>query len=253
MTVRPIAFTGAMVTALLEGRKTQTRRVASNIVFKPGINPRFTGLSAHRFAGEEWMIHGTGEASEPFRVPYAVGDLLYVRECWRTIIDWDTRSPREIADNHAIWPGHENAPLPRFYEADQFETGCVPFGMTSEPGRLRAAMHMPRVLSRLTLKVTDVRVERVKSISEADAVREGLKECSTGLPEDEPRIWGTPGPQGQFDPELAAYSPREAFRRLWDSINASRGYGWEENPWVIAISFEVIRQNVDDLLKGDAA
>lgn len=247
MTVRPIAFTGAMVTALLEGRKTQTRRVVSRMQglgavteFGPSDTP---GYDWHcRDKDKRW--HDLRDHEMRARLPYAVGDLLYVRECWRARDEDDDRSPAQMLAVSAELGGRCQD-IPRLFEAD----GALAGNWDDESdGRLRAAMHMPRMLSRLTLKVTDVRVERVKHISEADAVREGLKECSTGLPEDELRIWGTPGPQGQFDPELAAYTPREAFRRLWDSINSKRGYGWDENPWVIAISFEVIRQNVDDLL-----
>lgn len=234
MTVRPIAFTGAMVSALLEGRKTQTRRVLASLrglgkisEFGPSDTPGYDWHCRDR----EMRFHDLSDAEMRSRLPFARGDLLYVRECWRTLANSDGVKPRDMKGWEVL-----------DYIADQKED------MASMFGRTRAAMHMPRWASRLTLKVTDVRVERVKDISEADAVREGLKECSTGLPEDELRIWGTPGPQGQFDPELAAYSPREAFRRLWDSINSKRGYGWDENPWVIAISFDVIRQNVDDLL-----
>jgi hypothetical protein len=190
-----------MVSALLDGRKTQTRRVLS-IPFLEGINPQHTGLVATRSYGSTWQVYGTADASKPFDVRYAVGDLLYVREAWRVPAQDDRTPPRDL-QRQIIG-----------YEAD-----CRR-GQISATGKFRHARHMPRWASRLTLKVTDVRVERVKQISEADARAEGWGKWRT------PIAW---------------------FATLWNSINAPRGFGWEENPWVVAISFSVIRANVDHL------
>lgn len=223
MTVRPIAFTGAMVTALLDGRKTQTRRVVSRLQglgavteFGPSDTP---GYDWHcRDKDKRW--HDLRDPEMRARLPYAVGDLLYVRECWRTFRELDGTKPRDMAAGTGV-----------FYQADA--NGFYP------PSRLRAAMHMPRWASRLTLKVTDVRVERVQQISATDALAEGVSGTCRNLDT------GEKAPDGN-----AAIMN---FACLWNSINAARGYSWEENPWVIAISFEVIRQNVDGLLKGEAA
>ena len=110
-------------------------------------------------------------------------------------------------------------------------------------GRLRGAIHMPRWASRLTLKVTDVRVERVQYITEADAKAEGARPDRSG--------GGMVGMYSPLGVDPFAYS--RGFRRLWDSINTDRGFSWDANPWVVAISFSVIRQNVDEYLKGAAA
>jgi hypothetical protein len=90
---------------------------------------------------------------------------------------------------------------------------------------------MPRWASRLTLTVTDVRVQRVQEISEADAVAEGV------TPSEEPNEmkWEHYAPHGV------------AFRTLWDSLNAKRGYGWDANPWVAAYTFTATRQNIDQV------
>jgi hypothetical protein len=87
-----------------------------------------------------------------------------------------------------------------------YRGGC---GMTVPP------IHMPRWASRISLEITGVRVERVQDISEADALAEGVDRTNTSLP---------------------GYAT-ERFRRLWDSINAARGFGWEVNPWVWVIEF----------------
>jgi hypothetical protein len=85
---------------------------------------------------------------------------------------------------------------------------------------------MPRWASRITLEITDVRVQRVQEISEADATAEGvtLGEPMRGL------VNGEPG-------DIRVYDPRMAFSFLWDSINAKRGYGWAANPWVWCLTF----------------
>jgi len=224
MTVRPITFTGPMVQALLKGRKTQTRRVLTNVPPAPPADchqkhqqkhpvPYLDSYCSERRTPENprgmsdrwcWWQVDDRQCLPTFRVPFVPGDLLYVRECWRTLAKSDPVKPRDMRGWEIL-----------DYIADEQEDIANMFGRT------RAAMHMPRWASRLTLKVTEVRVERVKDISEADAKAEG---------------WGR------------WRRPVAWFSTLWDSINAKRGYSWEENPWVIAISFEVILRNVDEML-----
>ncbi len=219
MTVRPIAFTGPMVKALLDGRKTQTRRV---------LKTQPSGQWDAMFCNDgDWYTGDalTGARIQKLKVPYAIGDLLYVRECWRTPESLDHLSPRQIAER-CDELGYRGYWCPRVTEADGLthqwseEDG---FRDDEPTGRLRAAMHMPRWATRLTLKVTDVRVERVQEISLSDAMNEGVS--------------GVVNADGDA---------RRRFCRLWDSINEARGFGWEVNPWVVAISFTVIRQNVDE-------
>jgi hypothetical protein len=171
MTDRPILFSGPMVRALLEGRKTQTRRV----------HKAPTGLE-----------HLAGSVLPRFEV----GDRLWTRETW---------APKTNGFLYgADW-------LPSAYD------GLKPW---------RPSIFMPRRASRLTLTVTDVRVQRVQDISATDAEEEGVR-CDM--------------------------SPRtfvDHFHRLWDSLNASRGYGWEANPWVVALTFTVARQNIDAALSS---
>ena len=87
---------------------------------------------------------------------------------------------------------------------------------------------MPRWASRLTLTVTDVRVQRVQDISEGDIAAEGIARGFSGGPHGEEGLY-------------------EDFADLWDSLNAPRGYGWDANPWVAAYTFTVQRQNIDQM------
>ncbi len=101
-------------------------------------------------------------------------------------------------------------------------------------GKNVPSIHMPRWASRLTLRVTDVRVQRVQDISQEDAISEGLEWVD--------RTWGVKG----FAPSWCAV-PKESFKVLWDSLNAKRGYGWDINPWVAVLTFEVEKRNIDNV------
>src|SRR5690606_25977635 len=103
--------------------------------------------------------------------------------------------------------------------------------------RKRPAIHMPRWASRLTLEVTAVKVERLQEISDDDALDEGIAETEFYEAAETKVSAGAP-----WSPE------RLAFADLWNSLNAKRGYGWEANPWVCAIAFNVHKMNVDAFL-----
>jgi hypothetical protein len=218
MTVRPILFSEPMVLALLRGHKTQTRRI-----LKP--QPEWfeqRGCISEGWAWEKapgkWCLDGWKDA-EKFAealvqfVPYAVGDLLYVRETWAK----DDRLPNGV----------------RYYATDAVH----------ELRKKRPGIHMPRSASRLTLKVTDVIVQRIQDISELDAVAEGASQYSSSIKlyRDRP-----------YDPSLNGFY-REGFSELWEGLNAKRGYGWDANPWVVAAAFTVHKMNVDQFLAMEAA
>jgi hypothetical protein len=241
MTIRPIAFTGAMVSALLDGRKTQTRRVLADVPPAPNKNchpshkqihdaPYIDSYCSKRRTDENprgmsdrwcWWQVDDRQCPPTFRVPFVPGDLLYVRECWRSEAVYDDDPPRDIPFDACCVQ----------YAADGSWSDYDPM---NRAGRLRAAMHMPRWASRLTLRVTNVRVERVKQISEADAKAEGVSSTLKRYPDG--------GHMG--------VSARDNFHSLWDSINAPRGFGWDANPWVCCIEFSVHRGNVADLIKS---
>lgn len=202
MTERPILFSGAMVRALLAGTKTQTRRVVK-MKKHHQIEQRDDGTNW------PWMYDGERDDDSWMRCPYGQpGDQLWVREAWRAVMEADHLPPRDLSPAHRVW-----------YEADA----------PHQPGfgKLRPSMFMPRWASRITLEITSVRVERLQSISEADAMAEGV----TALPCGD--MW-TAG--GMYDGPLHDANPCGAYRRLWDSINGPDS--WEANPWVWAVEFK---------------
>lgn len=208
MKPKPIIFSGPMVRAILEGRKSMTRRVVKP---QPTSRPWWGCVGGKGF--------GFFAGNDPLRPPYAVGDVLWVRETFRAFDDGDV-----------------------FYKAD-FQDRHIPIHADDEPDdwRWQSPMFMPRWAARLWLRVTDVRVERVQEISEADAIAEGCNPYMPGEgiiePPDHPDTY-------QYRPDY-----RQGFSVLWDSINAKRGFSWASNPWVWAISFE--RTDAPESEKGN--
>ncbi|GGL91377.1 phage-like protein [Pseudooceanicola nanhaiensis] len=216
MTDRPILFSGQMVRALLEGRKTQTRRVIKSRGFPPQFcGGRYDDKNDPECWGWEDFDRGEWITLDQWRrwtfVPYAPGDRLWVREAWASI-DACTHND----------PGSQALVDRGFYRADH-PVDC------GDVSRWRPSIHMPRWASRLTLIVTDVRVQRVQQISCDDAVAEGVEV----------------NPAGVVLIDGVAHSGKAAFRKLWDSLNGPRGFGWDANPWVAAYTFTVHHRNID--------
>lgn len=213
----PIGFSGSMVRALLREiknpctGKTQTRRAMPDQTLLRDSAEIWTGFMGWQPIA--WALENRGACGRGVHPRYAVGDRLYVREHWRTSMDRGHLAPRDMP-----------AGVPVSFEADVF---CM-------TGRFRQGMHMPRWASRITLLVTEVRIERLQDCSEADAKAEGI--IGAGL------VWGIGG--APPDPARSA-SPVEAYARLWDSINGPGA--WDSNPWVAAYSFRPIPGNVDSL------
>lgn len=240
MTDRPILFSGPMIQALLAGRKTQTRRVLR----MPGGRPfeNLADIDPQMFSGlpddpGSWGYSfgddgGPLALSDTARWQFAIGDRLWVRE---TVACGECAPGPPSHWAPSFWRREQGTPVnPNglWYKAD----GLAPLRPITERGRWVPGIHMPRWASRLTLLVTDVRVERLPMISEADAQAEGA----------------TPPPEGHFgDGYCDNY--RSSFCDLWDSLNDARGFGWASNPWVVAVTFEVHRANIDVLRLGKAA
>lgn len=206
MTERPIPLYRHEVCAVLDGRQTQFRRA-----MKPQP-PKGDYWNA-----EEHMFMREGSRLGLFRkCPYGVpGSTLWVRETWA----------------HSFECGHYNhlhGNTKIIYRADN---GC-------SPDRWRPSIHMPRWASRLTLEVTDVRVERVQDISEKDVMAEGVYDNIACLCSDEELIDGVRfcGNCGRRLVDLVDGH----FVPFWDSINAKRGYPWESNPYVWVVTFKRI-------------
>lgn len=224
---RPILFSGPMVRAILDGRKTQTRRVLKlgnrlpDYIGPRGCtdDPSCWGWSDDE-RGDYWLVK-RGESDKgcldwsDWAGAYQVGDRLWVRETFSyECLDVD-----------------RDGILPPWYWAD----GNPSSGDFTRP---KPSIHMPRWASRLTLIVTDVRVQRLQDIREADAVAEGIYEW-------EPR--DADGMRHFGLPELGVSCPTAArgFMWLWDSLNESRGFGWKANPWVCAVTFTAHQHNID--------
>lgn len=221
MKVRPILFSGHMVRAILEGRKTMTRRVVADHP-EDALRLRLTDhavpwLESYIDITDEWVpVVGRHGCETPVRCPYGVvGDRLWVREtAW---YDREPLSSNNETRTRCFFAGS------LIVKRDDGYAGESPYTPTIETLSLntslvrRPSIYMPRWASRITLEITDVRVERLQEITEEDAIAEGV----------------------QFMPSMpAALTNRTSFGKGWDKLNAKRGYSWESNPWVWCLSFK---------------
>lgn len=221
MTDRPILFSAPMVRALLAGTKTQTRRV---------IKPRGNGPSLFNGDWSDSYVLDPGNESWRKRdIRIESGDRLWVKETVRA---------EELPD------GLDGV---RYLADDAFasiaNTASASIAwlklhtIYGKKGAVAPSIFMPRWASRLTLDVTDVRVERLQDISESDAIAEGI-ERSDRFPD---RFMT---PAGDYATSVVAY------QRLWESINGPAS--WYANPWIVAYTFAVHRQNIDAMSKEAA-
>jgi hypothetical protein len=224
MKERPILFNGEMVRAILEGRKTQTRRMCAWQNFRVEPDKIYNGAGYDSALMADYkggpVICGAGEHTwrdvlTPSRCPFGQpGDRLWVREAFACFDD-DWRWPGRPHDlSGGPWMNfHYRADLNEKHPKYKYLSECW-----------RPSIHMPRWASRVTLEITGVRVERLKEITDIDAISEG---CS-GIEGDVTHYW-----EGQS----TAPAPRAHFMNLWDSINSDRGYGWAANPWIWVVEF----------------
>ncbi|MFW5198002.1 hypothetical protein ACOAM1_30235, partial [Pseudomonas aeruginosa] len=214
MKERPILFTGPMVRAILEGRKTVTRRVMKYQPHEDASvtvgNYNITVVDRHgeQQPGPEafgaWWSDGERGCICPHGQP---GDRLWVREAWAADAQVDAIAPRDLSQGEPIW-----------YPADFSvrQTGC---SMISK-GRGRPSIHMPRWASRILLEITAVRVERLHDITEDQAEEEGVER-----PENITNVDVWDGAERELF--NAMNQPRARFRRLWSDINGSES--WDAN------------------------
>jgi hypothetical protein len=207
MRERPVLFNGAMVRAILAGQKTQTRRAVKGVALDWLGKAQFT---PEYVASPDNDLCPFGQA----------GDRLWVRETWRpeTIhscamdtCDCDSVGVSYAADGEWIPHTWQNPPPDEWYMPAAAARGNVP------------SIHMPRWACRLVLEITNVRVERLQAISEADAKAEGLSQTESGS-------W-LPGP---------CEHPEWAFHQLWAQVYGEPA--WEANPWVWVIEFDKINE-----------
>lgn len=242
---RPILFSAPMVRALLEGRKTQTRRVVkfpSNIVadyvHKVVASPYYD----HGARGEFVALNDIGGIASKafsrlsFPCPYGVhGEKLWVREAWY----YDLPPHKLPSEKPADFD-----PDSLYFRADGDCCQQIPECQCAEVGKpkWRPSIHLPRWASRLTLEITDVRVERVQAISEEDAIAEGIENRGvTGFDESMVplgRGWMDCGPPVYASGPGYFIDPRQSYKSLWDSINGPGS--WQSNPWVWAVTFTAV-------------
>lgn len=199
MAIKPILFNTEMVRAILDGRKTCTRRL---VRFLPGENPQWTG-----YIRDGLMLYNGRNEPCIMKAPYQPGDILYVRETW--------------CDDRQFT--HDSTPGKYFYKASE-----------SENFKWKPSIHMPKEAARIWLKVTDVRVERLQDITPKDAENEGVGNLfyeDIGYSE---KNYGT-----EVDPEYGIAKEQFAWLwdSTIKKSDLDR-YGWDANPWVWVIEFE---------------
>jgi hypothetical protein len=232
MKAKPILFSEPMVRAILEGRKTQTRRI-----MKPQPSAEWNAFDyddVHRIVDDEPQLEkviGWGvsneDGDEAYVSPYGQpGDLLWVREeyyqfgHWEPVLGAKTKTGRQkrkfVVDTNGFL----------FEAPSECRKGIHHKDPATPAWHKRRARFMPRRASRITIEITNVRVERLQNISEEDARSEGI-------------------PNREY-----CRFPVDSYRELWGNIN---GVGsWEANPWVWVIEFKHHHMNVDELLRGGA-
>lgn len=236
---RPILFSSSMVRAILEGRKTVTRRVIKGAM--PYQVSPWNGEHRAFADGDKIKYGAIGEC--PHGRP---NEVLWVRETWRprswgVDFDWmcveyradqgtDAENFKLDVNPYEMWSEDRATDVWQGLSDECRAAGCALVGEMftlkgnkgQDPIKWRPSIFMPRAACRLKLRITDVRVERLHQITAAQCIAEGIhieRDINT--------------PCGEV----------EAFNKmieLWDGINAKRGYGWETNPYVWAVEFEVI-------------
>ncbi|MCP6007134.1 hypothetical protein NL357_19095 [Klebsiella pneumoniae] len=236
MTERGMIFNGEMVRAILDGRKTQTRREVKlnlDISCLATTYDWATSLAANHYQGlTEEQIQQKTESLRGVIHPVILDngqmvsiicphgkprDRIWVRETFCPVDDTQYGGEKWV-DYRAT---------PKFEASHPAGWDCAP--NDAEALKWRPSIHMPRWASRILLEITDVRVERLNAISEKDATAEGVQPAGSLLP-DYPGTFLTP--KGDFA------TAKVAFQRLWESIYGDEG--WKANPWVWVISFERI-------------
>lgn len=220
MKSRPILFSAPMVQALLAGTKTQTRRV---------IKPQPIAV-----------LDVDGPARCPMCLPplqsFAMtckigqpGDRLWVKETYRTRREWDEFSPKNLPVKFAGESDEQVDWLREQYI--HYETCPQPNGKLT--GRIRQSIYMRQWMSRITLEITGVRVERLNDISEADCWAEGIEQCD-GMFDS--------APQAAMAKRIgcSVEDAKPLYACLWESINGPGS--WDLNPWVWVIEFRKVTQ-----------
>jgi len=218
MTDHPILFSAPMVRAILDGSKTQTRRV---------LKPQPIGHTAWQDDDTgRWWVSGHGEGGDTLlSLRYAPGDRLWVREAWNVFA--------LSSDGDESWPVPSIPAVDPRNDPEMRRAYCLDYpvaslaGTDGGKGPWRSSIHMPRWASRITLAVEAVRVERLHDISEGDAIAEGVtrvRDCCYVI-------------RG-FDYDLSGLCHTSAitpFGKYWTHVHGAEA--WDANPWVSVTTF----------------
>lgn len=206
MKERPILVSTPLIRPILTDLKVHTRRL---IRLPEGYDLAQNATVSHRH-GIWWEVRCEPWETVVVRCPFGVpGDRLWVRETWRSV-GWRPENGHWIeyaADNAKVW---REAPK---------DVLSVDVYNHAHPDRWRPSIHMPRWASRISLEVTEIRVQRIQEITEEDARAEGVCEH--------------PAARSVVDSGMWTY--RAAFRAVWDAIDPG---GWDRNPWVWVVAFK---------------
>jgi len=235
MKERPILFSKPMVNAILEGRKTQTRRIIKADWDWASTCRECGGTGKTYLSAGEFSSQNCRTCEREPACPYGkVGDRLWVRETWKPDENGNTCCITYAADEQKIDIENTSEAADRWLSVrkpnEQYPR--------MEPAKWRPSIHMPRWASRIDLEITNVRVERLNDISEQDAAAEGIVIDIFNQ--------GEPPKHGHFDclrkyvPAFGEFDPaRYKFFRLWESINGTGS--WNQNPWVWVIEFKRVK------------
>ncbi|WP_339774279.1 hypothetical protein [uncultured Thalassospira sp.] len=274
MKATPILFSAPMVQAIIAGRKTQTRRI-----IKPQPTPTpedYTGPTGHWWPSKSHrsMIHIEDEMQKLVGLacdcsPYGrPGDPIYVRETYFQRGHWEPVNGKNTKGGKQKWEFSPESHEIQFVEPAEYRKARDVKDPFTVVWHKRLGRFMPRRYSRITLEITDIRVQRVQEIVSLDAIAEGISEYATaGTTREHGMAWGEV-PNGTPDDAvywLADYSadlpedadraitldPRESFKGLWQAVNGAES--WTSNPWVWAVTFKPHTVNVDQFIKEGAA
>ncbi|MGU9061847.1 hypothetical protein ACV3WU_00155 [Clostridium perfringens] len=224
--MKPILFNTAMVRAILDGEKTCTRRV---IKLPKHIEKQRNGLYILCAEGSTYSDKEFKDVIDYINPPYKVGDILYVRETFAKMDSYIDENGNEVEGETVFYRANEldEQTLMTFdyVDGDGFSLG--------RPYPWTPSIHMPKRLARLFLKVTSVRAERLKDITDEGCYQEGISSTSFYDEAEHIQIAGI---------GLNDSLERAAFSLLWNSTVKEDKYSWEGNPWVWVIEFERVEE-----------
>ena len=223
MAIKPILFNTEMVRAILDGRKTCTRRL---VKFLPGENSQWTG-----YIKDGLMLYNGRNEPCIRKVPYQPGDIMYVRETWQYLYELDGNEQIIEGTGKYYYAATDTIPFDTYVDAS---------GVTHERVPWHPSIHMPKEAARIWLKVTGVRMERLQEMKPVDVIKEGAyPDCWDCL-----NTYGESGSQCCYGTEEECSQCDEVmmeWEKLWTSAIKKSDldcYGWDANPYVWVIEFE---------------